>query len=424
MRSEPATVFLICYFAARQKRICAVWFPDASACAAWQEFLNLTFDSRAVDHPVRVKLLLGKSALPKPDRLRSNKDSRSLRRSLTCIIVATLFLGIGLCPMLIKAQEAQAGGHQNPSPNRSASGGDEQKNSGPELLRVQGSISMVAGAGSNITVQAGRDGILLVDSGAAGMTDKVAALIKPLSKGQVTYGINTDHQSDHTGGNEFFATTGRPLAINRASQASVMIVSFDTVLDRMSAPTGKTAPTPEKAWPNDTYSVPEKNLYFNGEGIQIFHQPGTTDGNSIVYFRRSDVISTGDIFDPTEYPIIDLKAGGSLQGVLQALNRLKVMAIPADHQEGGTMIIPGHGRICDVADLDVYQQMVTVIRDRLQAMIKRGMTLEQVKAARPTQDYDPIYGSTTGKWTTDMFVEAAYKSLSGKQETTSTHEGN
>jgi hypothetical protein len=93
------------------------------------------------------------------------------------------------------------------------------------------------------------------------------------------------------------------------------------------------------------------------------------------------------------------------------------MAIAADHMEGGTMIVPGHGRLCDVADLDIYQQMVTIVRDRFQDMIKRGMTLEQVKVARPTRDYDPIYGSTTGNWTTDMFVEAAYKSLSGKPDT-------
>jgi len=334
--------------------------------------------------------------------------------------VGTLFLAIAAYPNLSRAQETQTRGRQNAAPNLSRPEATDDHTSGPELLRVQGNISMVAGAGGNIAVQAGRDGILLVDTGAAGMAEKVAALIKPLSKGQVTYIINTDHQGDHVAGNEYFAKTGRPLAINRASQSSVMIVSFNTVLDRMSAPTGQTAPTPEKAWPNDTYSVPEKNLFFNGEGIQVFHQPGTTDGNSIVYFRRSDVISTGDIFDPTEYPIIDLKSGGSLQGVLEGLNRLKRMAIPADHQEGGTMIIPGHGRVCDVADLDVYQQMVTIVRDRLQDMIKRGMTLEQVKAARPTQGYDPIYGSTAGKWTTDMFVEAAYKSLNGKAETTST----
>src|SRR4029453_17211811 len=102
---------------------------------------------------------------------------------------------------------------------------------------------------------------------------------------------------------------------------------------------------PEQGWPNDTYSGPEKNPSFNGDGIQIFHQQATTDGDSIVLFRRADVIATGDIFDPTEYPIIDLKSGGSLQGVLDGLNRLRVMAIPGDQMENGTMIIPGTGGV-------------------------------------------------------------------------------
>jgi cyclase len=344
-------------------------------------------------------------------------SSLSLKPRLVCTVALLLLLGAGLA-QFVNAQQGQNRG-QNAAPN---AGNQEQPN-GPklELLPVQGNISMLAGAGGNITVQAGKDGMLLVDTGVAGMSDKILEMIRPLSKGQITYIINTDDRMDHVGGNEILAKTGRPLAINRASQASVMIVSFNTVLDRMSAPTGKTAPMPEKAWPNDTYSVAQKNLSFNGEGIQIFHQPGTTDGNSIVYFRKSDVISTGDIFDPTEYPIIDLKAGGSFQGVIEGLYRIKQMAIPADHQEGGTMIIPGHGRICDVADLDVYHQMMSIIRDRLQDMISRGMTLEQVKAARPTQDYDPIYGSTTGNWTTDMFIEAAYKSLSAKKDASETH---
>jgi glyoxylase-like metal-dependent hydrolase (beta-lactamase superfamily II) len=285
-----------------------------------------------------------------------------------------------------------------------------------ELLPVQGNISMLAGAGGNITVQAGKDGILLVDTGVAAMSDKVVEAIRTLSKRQITYIINTDDRGDHVGGNENFTKIGRPLAIARAAQASVFIIAFNTILDRMSDP-GATPPVPEKAWPNDTYSVPQKNLYFNGEAVQIFHQPGTTDGNSIVLFRRSDVVSTGDIFDPTEYPIIDLKKGGSLQGVLEGLNRLRQIAIPADHMEGGTMIVPGHGRVCDVADLDTYQQMVTIVRDRFQDMINRGMTLDQVKAAKPTRDYDPIYGKNTGDWTTDMFIEAAYKSLSGKPDT-------
>jgi cyclase len=289
-----------------------------------------------------------------------------------------------------------------------------QKSKAPEieLLPVQGNISMLAGAGGNITVQAGRDGVLLVDTGVATMSDTVVEAIRTLSRRQITYIINTDDRSDHIGGNENFAKIGRPLAIARAAQANVFIIAFSTILDRMSDPSGGIS-IPEKAWPNDTYSVPQKNLYFNGEAIQILHQPATTDGNSIVVFRRSDVVSAGDIFDPTEYPLIDLKRGGSLQGVLEGLNRLRQIAIPADHMEGGTMIVPGHGRLCDVADLDIYQQMVTIVRDRLQDMIKRGMTLEQVKAARPTRDYDPIYGSNTGNWTTDMFIEAAYKSLRG-----------
>ena len=287
---------------------------------------------------------------------------------------------------------------------------------GIEVVPVQGNISMLAGAGGNITVQAGKDGILLVDTGVAAMSDKVLEAIRTLSKRQITYIINTDDRSDHVGGNENFAKIGRPLAIARAAQANVFIIAFSTILDRMTDP-GANPSVPEKAWPNDTYSVPLKNLYFNGEAVQVFHQPGTTDGNSIVFFRRSDVVSAGDLFDPTEYPIIDLKKGGSLQGILEGLNRLRQIAVPADHMEGGTMIIPGHGRLCDVADLDTYQQMVTIVRDRLQNMINSGMTLDQVKAAKPTRDYDPIYGKNTGDWTTDMFIEAAYKNLSGKPDT-------
>ena len=134
-----------------------------------------------------------------------------------------------------------------------------------------------------------------------------------------------------------------------------------------------------------------------------------------MFFRRSDVISTGDIFVTTGYPIVDLARGGNIQGVIDGLNRIIELAIPADEQEGGTQVIPGHGRLCDVADVVFYQEMVTIIRDRVQDMVNKGMTLEQVKAAKPTSDYDPRYGKDTGFWTTDMFVEAVYKSLSPKK---------
>jgi cyclase len=347
---------------------------------------------------------------------------------LMCLVASMLFLGAIGAAEFAYAQEGQNRGRQNATPNSARQ--ERNSNSGEvHLLPVQGNISMLVGAGGNITVQAGDDGILLVDTGLATMSDKVLEAIRPLSKRPLAYVINTDERGDHTGGNENLGKTGRPVPTDsqgypitdRYAAAHAYIIAFQTVLDRMSAPTGQVAPTPEEGWPNDTYSVPQKNLYFNGEAIQIFHQPANTDGSSFVLFRRSDVISAGDIFDPTEYPIIDLKSGGSIQGVLEGLNRLKQMVIPADHQEGGTMVIPGHGRLSDAADLAVYQQMVTIVRDRLQDMIKRGMTLEQVKAAKPTRDYDPIYGSNTGNWTTDMFVDAVYKSLSSKQDSHGSH---
>jgi glyoxylase-like metal-dependent hydrolase (beta-lactamase superfamily II) len=304
------------------------------------------------------------------------------------------------------------------------------------VLPVQGNVSMIVGAGANITVQAGDDGILLVDTGRAELSEKVLDAIWPLSKKPLVYIINTSDQPDHVGGNENIAKTGRPVSTvgqvrmlyrnewlrrlkdrNAAADPAVSasgayVIAFGTVLERMSAPAGRAAPAPEAAWPNDTYSEAQKNLYFNGEAVQIFHQPGNTDGNSIVMFRRSDVISTGDLVDLTSYPVIDIDRGGSIQGLIEGLNRLKQMAVPADHEEGGTLLVPGHGRLSDRTDVAWYQQMVTIVRDRLQDMIAKGMTLEQVKAARPTRDFDPIYGRTTGAWTTDMFIEAAYKSLS------------
>lgn len=291
---------------------------------------------------------------------------------------------------------------------------------GLELLHVQGNIHMLAGAGGNITVQVGKDGILLVDSGTAAMSEQVAQAIQKLSRGQVTYIVNTSDRPDHFGGNDYFARAGRPLAIARAAQARVFIVAYTALLERMSDRNLK-PPIPDTAWPNDTYAVPLKNLAFNGEAIQIYHQPATTDGDSIVLFRKADVISTGDLFDPTSYPVIDVKNGGSLQAIVDALFRVKQMTIPADHQEGGTMIIPGHGRVSDAADLATYHQMVYIVRDRLQDLIKRGMTLDEVKAARPTRDFDPIYGRTTGAWTTEMFVEAAYRSLTAKPGTPGSH---
>jgi len=288
-----------------------------------------------------------------------------------------------------------------------------------EVLPVQGNVYMLVADGGNVTLQVGRNGVLLVDTPPPHMTDKVLAAIRKLSDQPIRYVINTSVDADHAGGNEGIARTGAlpsdiPLVNTPGATAkeSVQILAHLNVLNRMSVPPKGQAPAPSAAWPTDTYSGSDKELYFNGEGIQMMHIPAAhTDGDTLVYFRRSDVISAGDLFLTTGYPVIDLQRGGSLQGVIAGLNRILDLAIPAHHEEGGTYLIPGHGRLCDEFDVLEYRDMVTIVRDRIQAMIRKGMTLEQVQAARPTLDYDPRYGATSGSWTTAMFVEAAYRSL-------------
>jgi glyoxylase-like metal-dependent hydrolase (beta-lactamase superfamily II) len=288
------------------------------------------------------------------------------------------------------------------------------------VQHVQGNIYMLSGAGGNITLQVGKEGVLMVDTGLPNMSDKVVAEIRKLTDAPIRYIVNTHVHADHTGGNEKIAALGNTIVggnvvgdIADAGKGAT-VIAHQTILDRMSMKDGNQAAYPSGAWPTDTFDD-EKDFYFNDEGIQVIHQPKAhTDGDSFVYFRRSDVVSAGDIFVTTGYPIIDLARGGSLNGIIDALNRLIALTIPAGKQEGGTMVIPGHGRLCDQADVVFYQEMVTIIRDRIRDMIKKGMTLDQVKAARPTRDYDTVYGSTQGRWTTDMFVEAAYTSLSAK----------
>ena len=296
------------------------------------------------------------------------------------------------------------------------------------VLQVQPGFYMIAGAGGNIAVQTGPDGIVLVDSGAGPMGDAVLAAIKKLSDQPIRYIINTSADADHAGGNEKLAVAGQSLfvagnggpgggtaasAISNGGGAS--IVGTENVYARMSGLPGAAAPFPTVAWPTETYSQPQKTLYLNNEGIQVTYQPAAhTDGDSIVFFRRSDVIVAGDIFDITRFPVIDVERGGSIQGEIDALNRLIDLAIPSiplPWKEGGTQVIPGHGRICEQAELVEYRDMVTIVRDRIQDMIKSGMTLEQIQITSPAKGYTRRYGADSGPWTTSKFVEAVYKSL-------------
>jgi cyclase len=286
------------------------------------------------------------------------------------------------------------------------------------VLPVQGNIYMVVGAGSNITAQVGSQGVLLVDTQFAALSDRILDAVTKLSGKRLRYIVNTNADPDHTDGNENLRKAGAMVfagpgagAINDAAEGAAVYAHIN-VLKRMSAPTGTRSPTPSGAWPTDTYAGGVKELYFNGESIQILHQPAAhTDGDSLVYFRRSDVISAGDVFVTTSFPVIDLERGGSLQGEIEGLNHLLDMMIPEHEQEGGTMVIPGHGRLCDEADVVEYRDMVVIVRDRIRSMITKGMSMEQVRAARPTRDYDRLFTATQGTWTPDRFVEAAYKSL-------------
>jgi glyoxylase-like metal-dependent hydrolase (beta-lactamase superfamily II) len=282
---------------------------------------------------------------------------------------------------------------------------------------------MLVGAGGNITVHAGDDGVLMVDAGIASMSDKVLAAVRAISTRPLRYIVNTDEREEFTGGNEALSAAGSTIRFRVATDPRVSdglskdrasVIAFLTVLHRMSAPTGKVAPRTEDAWPDNTYSSPQKKLYFNDERVLIMHLPSSTDGNSIVHFRTDDVVSVGDLVDLTGYPFIDVAAGGSIDAVVDSLNRLLDITVPNRKSEGGTLVIPGHGRLADQPDVAYYREMVSIIRDRIEDMIERGMTLAQVKAARPTRDYDPRFGKDTGPWTTDMFVEAAYRSLGGK----------
>ena len=286
-----------------------------------------------------------------------------------------------------------------------------------DVLHVQGNIYMLVGAGGNITLQAGTQGVLIVDTMYAPLSDKVYDTIRSISDEPLTYIINTHAHSDHIGGNENLAMMGSNIAggntndvFAAGSGEQAKIVAHENVMNTI-LNMGEDQPALE-GWPTDTYFTPKKDLFFNGEAIVITHQANAhTDGDSLIFFRRSDVISTGDIYRTTGYPFIDVANGGTLQGVLNGLNNILDLAVPADRQEGGTMIIPGHGRLSDEADVLDYRDMLTIIRDRIAYRIDQGDNLAQIIASEPTYDYDARYGSDTGFLTTELFIETVYNEL-------------
>jgi glyoxylase-like metal-dependent hydrolase (beta-lactamase superfamily II) len=268
-------------------------------------------------------------------------------------------------------------------------------------VHVQGNIYMLAGAGGNVAVQIGDEGVLVVDTGATASREKVLAAIRKLSTKPIRWMINTSADADHTSGNETVSQAGMTVNGNPAD-----IIAHEAVLARMSE---TNRPITER--PLKTYFEDGRDFSFNGEAILLYHFNGHTAGDSLVYFRGSDVVVTGDLFLTTTFPTIDLEAGGTVDGLIAGLNKTLDITVPKYLQEGGTYVIPGHGRISDEADVLEFRDMVVIIRDRIQDLVKKGMTLEQVKAARPALDYEGRYGAESSA----KFIEAVYKILSVKK---------
>jgi len=308
-----------------------------------------------------------------------------------------------------------------------AIGGARQSSAGFEVVQVRPNFYMIAEAGGNIGVQIGIDGVVLVDAGAERASDQVLTEIRKLTQLPTRYIINTSAEPDHVGGNAKLAKAGLTIFTNALGNANftnamtngggASILAHDSILKRMSAPTGKTSTFPVETWPTEAFYTDRKTLRMNDEGIEVLRQPAAhSDSDSFVFFRRSDVVVAGDIFDMTRFPVIDVAKGGSIQGEIDALNRLIALAIPPGpfiYEGVGTYVIPGHGRLSEQLDVVNYRDMVVIVRDVMADMIKRGMTLDQIKEASPAKPYETEFGTEPGS--TNSFIEAVYKSLTAKK---------
>jgi len=344
---------------------------------------------------------------------------------------ASLLGGVTMYPdlesRLRTTTDAEANALLAPAPGRvsetSKARDGELRDGEIHVLPVRNNVYMLVGDGANIVVQTGDQGAFVVDTGEGQLSAKVLAAIRSLTPNPIQFIANTSFRGEHTGGNAVLGAAGQDPSLpgsffvqaaprgvtgfftDPGSHATMM--AHVNVQVRMQA-----AKAPAAAVPADTYLDERRRKFHNGDAIELFHQPNAiTDGDSLIHFRVADVIVAGDIFTTTQYPVIDVKNGGSVQGEIRALNAILDKTVYRHQGEGGTYVVPGHGYLSDEHEVVEYRDMVVIVRDRVKAMIDAGATLQQVKAARVTADYDTQYGANTGPWTTEMFVEAVYGSL-------------
>ena len=292
-----------------------------------------------------------------------------------------------------------------------------------ELLKVQGNVHMLSGADVNITVQIGDQGIVFVDTPNEESISEMINLIQEHSNLPVLYVINTHLDEEHISGNSILSRMGERLNSNltsfgprsapqetaiAGSTSGVTLLAHENVLNRFYL----TEHDIETLELTSTYFSDTLDVHLNEEGLMVYHMPNAhTDGDSIVHFRSSDVISAGDIFTPGRYPDIDIERGGSVKGLVDALNFMIALIIPGSGAEGGTYVVPGHGRISDEIDVVEYRNMLYIVMQRVEAWIKDGMSLREIIAARPTLDYDTEYGGHRGGPTSEEFITAIHTSL-------------
>lgn len=290
------------------------------------------------------------------------------------------------------------------------------------LFHVKGQVYVLAGANVNVTVQIGEEAVVFVDTPAPEYVDEMMALIREKSNVPVRYVVTTALDAEHLSGNAAinnlgfrgFGGRGAGVAVaNGGNTTGVTLLAHENVVNRFYL----TDNDIEDLTVTTTYFTPTFDFYMNGEGIAVYHLPNArSDGDSIVFFRSSDVISLGDLLVQGQYPDIDVASGGSVNGFIEALNFTLGLMIPGPNAEGGTYAIPGHGRVGDEIDVVEYRNMLVIVRDRIQNLITQGQSLNQIIASGPVVDYDTQYGGSRGGPSTREFITAIYQSLIREME--------
>ena len=256
------------------------------------------------------------------------------------------------------------------------------------------------GSGGNIGVSIGEDGVVLIDDQYAPLTTKIRAAVVALTPQPIRFVINTHWHGDHTGGNENLGKAGIVIVAHENVRKRMSVEQFIAMFDR------KVPPAPKAALPIITFAD-SVTLHLNGDEIRSFHvAPAHTDGDTVVHFKKANVVHMGDCFFNGNYPFIDLSSGGSIDGIVAAADQVLPIV------DGNTKIIPGHGPVGDKAALQAYRDTMAAIRDKVKAMVAAGKTLDEVKAAQPTKEFDAKWGG--GFMKPDVFTAIVYQSLKGK----------